>query len=113
MSEKSDEETTARHALPRTPLGWLRFDGHAVLLQLATPCVGALSDAAFPRPAMNGNDPVFTKVMPGTLHVEGNGAGGVLLVLETVTVDNQPAMIAIPPDCIEYCTMAERRPLIQ
>jgi hypothetical protein len=119
MSEP--EEQTERAAQSREPRGWLRFHEQQVLLQLREPYGGvkvAANGMVIPASmaevgSVPADDPAarnqaFAQAVPGRLYVEPNGSGGVVLVLKTLCA-NGTATVALDPEAVLYCTMAESR----
>ena len=119
MSDEQEENTKPDR--PRTVSGWWRFHEKHVLLQLLRP-YGATKVGVdgWLRPAnfadvgsCKTDDPqasqqAFAEAIPGMLFVEPNGSGGVVLILKTLAA-NGDATVALNPEMVAYCTMAERR----
>jgi len=99
-------------AVPMTELGasgWSAFHERQVMLQLREPYliithgyeVDMTADGARALP-----------VLSGTLFVEPNGSGGVLLVLRRQLSDKDYLVVAVNPADVLYCTHIHRSAIV-
>lgn len=112
----SDPKTEPAPA-PNDPVGWRRFHGKLVLLQLAVP-YGAVRYPNVPIRARDVNPNVppeqadgfaYTETLPGVLYVEADAHGLLLLIEIQAPPDGKDkATIAIHPEDVRFCTMVER-----
>jgi hypothetical protein len=107
MSELENKDAATEIPPPgERPSGWFAFNERPVMLQLEQPYIGCdYTDHSY-GPAMDAEKNVrAVPLLTGILHVEPDGAGGVMLVLQMATGNgNDFALIAVKPKDILYCT---------
>ena len=103
----SDEEQQAeRQVTGERPSGWFAFQEKPVMIQLreGQPYLGVDYAYELMKDAESGGVKAVP-VLSGVLHVEPDGDGGVMLVLQVPTrVGNDFALIYVRPADVLYCT---------
>lgn len=101
----SDEAQTEQgnERVGERPTGWFAFNEKPVMVQLREPYIGCTYGYV---PSMDQEGGVrAVPVLSGVLHVEPDGCGGVMLVVQQPTGNGSDfAMVALKPADVVYCT---------
>ena len=85
------------------PSGWFAFNEKPVLLQFREPYFSVTYPAY--EPQMKEGGVVAVPVLNGILHVEPDGCGGVMLILERPTGHGSDTLLmAVKPADVVFCT---------
>jgi len=103
-TETQETQETEPEQQPTPQIGWLRFHGKPVMLQLrdGSPYMGVLPNYQFAQTQDGGVK--ATPMLSGILFVEPNGAGGALLVIQAPTGPTNTVLITVHPNDVLYCT---------
>jgi hypothetical protein len=86
------------------PTGWFAFNEKPVMLQLREPYIGCTYAYQATQDESSGGVRAVP-VLSGVLHVEPDGCGGVMLVVQMPTGHGSDfAMVALKPADVVYCT---------
>jgi hypothetical protein len=99
-----EEQQVERQVTGERPSGWFAFQEKPVMIQLreGQPYWGV--NPAY-EPVTKNGDIVAVPVLRGILHVEPDGAGGVMLVVQMPTGNgNDFALVTVRPADVLYCT---------
>jgi hypothetical protein len=98
-----NEQMTTPPAAGDRPSGWFAFQEKPVMLQLSEPYM-ACDYSYGPCVDKEGNVRA-TPILQGILHVEPDGAGGMMLVVEMHTGHgNDVVLIAVKPRDVVFCS---------
>jgi len=102
MAEENAQEQETQVTGER-PSGYFAFNEKPAMLQLREPYIGCTYAHI---PAMNKEGgAIAVPVLSGVLHVEPDGAGGIMLVVEMPTGSGKDfALVAVSPRDVLYCT---------
>lgn len=100
-NQEAQPETSAPTG--ERPSGWFAFHEKPVMLQLRDPYIGCTYSY---QPSMDNEGGVrAVPVLSGVLHVEPDGDGGLMLVIQMPTGNGQDfAMVAVKPADVLYAT---------
>jgi hypothetical protein len=102
MSGETQSEQGNAVAVER-PSGWFNFNEKPVMLQFREPYIGV--DYPAYRPTVKDGGVVAAPVLNGILHVEPDGSGGVMLILERPTGHGGDTLLmAVKPADVVFCT---------
>lgn len=97
----SDEAQTETPAQGDRPTGWFAFHEKPVMLQLREPYMPPTFGY---EPTMSKEGVVAVPVLSGVLHVEPDGNGGTMLVLQKQIGDSDSLWITVKPEDVVYAT---------
>lgn len=94
------------------PSGWFAFNEKPVMLQLREPYIG-VTYAMQPSMDPSGGGVRAVPVLSGVLHVEPDGNGGVMLVIQMPTGNgNDYSLVALKPADVVFATHIHQSQII-
>jgi hypothetical protein len=103
MSDQNEQEESRTQQI----VGWLRYQGKPVMLQLREPYFGVTYQYV-PDQAPGGGARAIP-FLRGIFTVEPNGTGGMVFIVHMPIGDSKDvAVIALRPEDVLYCTHIER-----
>jgi len=113
MPEPQDTQDQDAQVTGERPSGWFAFNEKPVMLQLREPYIG-VTYAMQPSIDSSSGGVRAVPVLSGVLHVEPDGSGGVMLIIQMPTGNGSDfAMVALKPADVVYATHIHQSLIVQ